>query len=201
MPNSIDYKTKYKELKLKYKESVDLAFRLGVEEGMRQGQVQQAQQAQAQAEQAQALQANASGQPGQPGEEGAAPGQPPQTDGSELDQHIGQLEGMLGQSKQGSPEQQTLQKSIQGIKSVQSSLKTAYDLKKSQDAIKTIGKNLKTPFTLSKTATKNLTVPQTKALNDQEQLIQDFMKTFDEESKKTGEAITKTLSVEQLLKV
>jgi hypothetical protein len=198
----VDYKNKYKELKLKFKDTVDLAFRLGVEEGMRQGQVQQAQQAQASAEQAQQAQM---GQPGQPGQDpNAQPGQemnsPESPDGSELDQHIGQLEGMLGQSKPGSPEQAEFQKSLNGIKAFQKSLKDISDLRKSEKAIAAIGKAMKAPFTLSRSATKNMSVPAQKALNMQEEIVKDFMKSFDEEKAKATETITKTLNYEQLLK-
>lgn len=194
----VEWKNKYKELKLKFKDTVDLAFRLGVEEGMRQGQVQQAQQAQADA---QAMQQSAAG--GQ--DPNAQPGQSSDDmnslDGSELDQHIGQLEGMLSQSKSGSVEQGALQKSLDGIKAFQNSLKQASELRKSEKAIKEIGKaiNIK-PFTLSKAATKNMTQPAQKALNDQEKIISEMMKSWEEEEKKAAESITKTLDFEQLIK-
>ena len=198
----INYKEKYKELKLKFKETVDLAFRLGVEEGMRQGQVQQAQQAQASAEAAQ--QAAMGGQPGQPGDPNAQgqegmPGQE-QSDGSELDQHIGQLESMLQKSESGSPEYLSFKKSLDGIKSFQSSLRQASDLKKSEKAINAIGKALKPAFALSKAATKNMSEPAKKALSMQEQIVNELMKSMSEEEAKATETITKTLNFEQILK-
>lgn len=191
----INWENKYKELKLKFKDTVDLAFRLGVEEGMRQGQVQQAQQAQQAAAAAQM-------QPGQdpnaqPGQEMNDPGSP---DGSELDQHIGQLESMLQGSKPGSMEQQGLQKSLDGIKAFRSNLKQASDLRKSEKAIREIGKAINAPFTLNKAATKNLSESGKKALNMQEQIVSDLMKAMDEEQAKAAEAITKTLNFEQVLK-
>lgn len=197
----IDYKNKYKELKLKFKDTVDLAFRLGVEEGMRQGQVQQAQQAEAAAQQAAQM-----GQPGQPGQDpNAPPGQEmpgqEQSDGSELDQHIGQLEGMLQGSKAGSPEQASLQKSLVGIKAFQKSLKDSSDLRKSEKAIAAIGKAMKKPgFTLGKGATKNMSQPAKAALNMQEQIVSTMMKSWEEEEKIASESINKTLKLEQLLK-
>jgi hypothetical protein len=198
--SNANYKIKYKELKLKFKDTVDLAFRLGVEEGMRQGQVQQAQQAQAAAQQQ--AQMSQMGQPGQdpnaqPGQE--MPGQE-QSDGSELDQHIGQLEGMLQGSKPGSPEQGSLKKSLDGIKAFRSSLKQASDLRKSEKAIAAIGKAMNPSFTLGKAATKNMSAPAQKALSQQEQIVNEMMKSFAEEEKKASEAITKTLNFEQLLK-
>lgn len=200
MLNSIDYKQKYQELKLKYKETVDLAFRLGVEQGLQQAQVQQAQQAQAQAEQAQ--QAAMGQQFGQPGQDpSTSPEQEMGQDGSEMDQHINTLESMLGSAKPGSPEEANLQKSLNGFKAFQSSLKQTYELQKSEKAIKAIGKAMKTPFTLSKSATKNMSEPAKKALSMQEQIVEELMKSMSEEESKTAEAITKTLNFEQLLKV
>lgn len=186
-----DYKLKYNDLKLKFHDAVDVAFRLGFEAGAQQAQVQQAQQAEAAAQQAQQA---AMGQPGQemPGQEGS--------DGSELDQHIGQLEGMLQNSKPGSIEQEGLQKSLDGIKAVRFSLKNAYEMKKSEQAIKAIGKALKPAFKLSKAATKNLTEPAKKALSMQEQIVADLMKSMDEEEEQLKNSVTKTLNLEQILK-
>ena len=199
-----DWKLKYSDLKLKFLDAMDVSFRLGFEQGAQQAQVQQAQQAQADAQAAQ--QAAAMGQqPGQdpnapPGQDPNVPGSPDGSDGSELDQHIGQLEGMLSQSKPGSPEQAGLQKSLDGIKAFQSDLRQKYEFKKSEAAIKAIGKAMKTPYTFSKAATKNMSVPAQKALNMQEEIVKDFMKSFDEEKAKATETITKTLNYEQLLK-
>lgn len=189
-----DWKLKYKDLKLKFHDAVDVSFRLGFEAGAQQAQVQQAQQQQAAAEQAQ--QAAMMGQdPNAPGQEGQMPGE--EANGSELDQHINTLEGMLGS---GSPDPASFQKSLNGIKSFMTDLKTKYELKKSEKAIAAIGKALKSPFTLSKTATKNLSEPAKKALNMQEQIVSDLMKSFDEEEKKAAEAVTKTLNFEQILR-
>lgn len=193
-----DWKLKYQDLKLKFHDSVDLAFRLGMEQGLQQAQVQQAQQAQVDAQAQQA--AMMGGQPGQPGQDpNAMPGQE-QSDGSELDQHIGQLESMLQSSKPGSPEQSNLQKSLQDVKSFQSKLKQSSDLRKSEKAIAAIGKSMKPAFTLSKAATKNLSEHGKKALSMQEQIVEDLIKSMAEEEKKATEAITKTLNFEQLLK-
>ena len=198
-----DYKLKYNDLKLKFMDAVDVSYRLGVEYGLQQAQVQQAQQAQASAEQA-AQAAQMGGQPGQPGQDpNAQPGQEmpgqEQSDGSELDQHISQLESMV-QPNSGSAEQAVLQKSIQDIKAFQSKLRQAHDLKKSEQAIKAIGKAMKPVFTLSKSATKNMSESAKSALNGQEKIVQEVMKSFAEEEKKASESITKTLGFEQLIK-
>jgi hypothetical protein len=192
-----NYKIKYQDLKLRFHDAIDTAFRLGFEQGAQQAQMQQAQQAEQAAQQA-------AMQPGQdpnaqPGQEGQMPGQE-QSDGSELDQHIGQLEGMLSQSKSGSPEQAAFQKSLDGIKSFQKSLKDASDLRKSEKAIISIGKAMKAPFTLGKAATKNMSEPAKKALSMQEQIVDELMKSMADEEAKAAETITKTLNFEQLLK-
>lgn len=184
-----DWKLKYRDLKLKFLDCVDTSFRLGYEAGAQGAQLQQAQQDQA-AEQA------AAAQPGMPGQDpNAQPGMPGQ-DGSELDQHIGTLEGMLGQAKPGSPEQAGLQKSLNGIKAFQLTLKKSANDKMISD----IGKAMKPKFTLGKSATKNLSESGKKALNMQEQIVADLMKSMDDEQAKAATAITKTLDFEQLLK-
>lgn len=183
-----DWKLKYSDLKLKFHDAVDVAFRLGYEAGAQGAQLQQMQQ-----------DPNQDGMGQQPGEQSGDSGQFGQ-DGSELDQHIGTLEGMLGQAKPGSVEQEGLKKSLNEIKTIQSNMKQKYELRKSEEAIKAIGKAMKAPFTLSKTATKNLSDHGKKALNDQEKIVDDLMKSFAEEEKKATEAITKTLDFEQILK-
>jgi len=186
-----DWKLKYQDLKLKFHDAVDVSFRLGYEAGAQGAQLQQAQQDQA-AAQAQA------GQMGGTGEDPNAQMEPgaDQSDGSELDQHIGTLEGMLNQSKPGSPEQAGLKKSLDFL----FGLKQKHELRKSEQAIKAIGKAMKAPFTLGKAATKNLSESGKKALSMQEQIVADLMKSMDEEEAKAKEAITKTLNLEQLIK-
>ena len=190
-----DYKLKYADLKLKFHDAVDVAFRLGFEQGAQQAQVQQSQQAEAAAQQA-------AMQPGQ--DPNAQPGQdmnnPESPDGSELDQHIGQLENLLADSKPGSMEQAGLQKSLNGIKSFQFNLKQTAELKKSEKAIAAISKAMKPKFSLGKAATKNMSETAKRALNSQEQIVEDLMKSFAEEEKKAAESITKTLNFEQILK-
>ena len=183
-----DWKLKYSDLKLKFHDAVDTAFRLGYEAGAQGAQLQQAQQAQA----------AATAQPGMPGQE--QPGMEQQPDGSELDQHIAALESMVGSNKPGSPEDAALQKSLNGIKSFQQELKKSSDLRKSEKAIAEIGKAMKAPFTLGKSATKNLSDSGKKALSMQEQIVEDLMKSMAEEEAKVKESINKTLSLEQLLK-
>jgi alcohol dehydrogenase class IV len=64
-----DYKAKYNDLKMKYLNTVDLSWRLGYEQGLKDAQTEQAQQQQMQSD---AMDQQAAGT--QPGEESAAPG-------------------------------------------------------------------------------------------------------------------------------
>jgi hypothetical protein len=119
----VNYKAKYHALRLKFMDSMDMAFRLGYEQGGKDAQVDQAVQAAADAQAAAAGaqgQVDAEGNPiggdegGQPGEEGGQPpgqgapgqegaqppgqGQPPGAgapNSSELDQHIAKLESIV----------------------------------------------------------------------------------------------------------
>jgi hypothetical protein len=187
-----DYKIKYEDLKLKFHDAIDVAFRLGFEQGAQSSQMKQAEQAQAMAQ--------SGGMPGQEQPQDSQEfGQQP-SDGSELDQHIGTLESMLQKSDPTSPEALSLKKSLDGIRSFQSTLRQASELKKSEHAIKEIGKAMKKPLQMRPTATKNLSEHGKKALNDQEKIVEELMKSFAEEEKKVTEAITKTLDFEQVLK-
>jgi hypothetical protein len=193
-----DYRLKYNDLKLKFLDAVDVSFRLGFEQGAQQAQVQQAQQQQADAQAAQ--QAAAGQQPGAPGEEDPNAQMEAGSDGSELDQHIGKLESMLQKTEVGSLEYMDFKKSLDGIKSYQAEIKQKHDLKKSEMAISSINKALKSPFTFSKAATKNLSEPAKKALTMQEQIVDDFMKSFDEEKEKASQSVTKAIDLAQILK-
>jgi hypothetical protein len=114
MSNKVDWKQKYMEIRSKYMNAIDTAFRLGVQEGQRiaemenmQMQLQQAQQQAAAAAQAAAAQSMPGGMPGEemPPEEGGMPGEemPPEEggmpgeemppeEGDELGQSIDELE-------------------------------------------------------------------------------------------------------------
>lgn len=202
----INYKEKYKELKLKLKDLSDLSFRLGVEEGLRQGQIQQQQQQQQmEMQQAQAAQAQGMlGEQGQPGQEdqqqdpNAQPGQEA-SNGSELDSHIAQLESMLQKTDAGKPEYAALKKSLDSVKAFQSDLRHKHDLKKSEEAIKAIGKALKKPFAMNKRAESNMSQFAKGALNSQEKLVQDIMKGWADEEKTVLAQVNKTLGIEGIL--
>lgn len=204
----INYKAKYQELKQKYMKSVDAAFRLGYEQGSNDAQMQAAQQQQAdqQAMQQASMAGQSGGQPGQPAEgQEAAPGgespdQPPASahpQGSELDQHISQLEGMLGKSELTEEDLSDLKKSI-------STLKQGIELAKSQAAIKGIAKalNKSLPNLIAPkhAGTQNLTQPAKNALSAQELIVQNLFKTWDEQEKNAGKSIKDILANEGLTK-
>lgn len=206
-----DYKKKYLELRSKYINDLDMAFRLGVEQGMQNAQQEQALDAQAQRNDLDAQ--NAAGgqpQPGQPGEqpeqsgseEGSSeqpeqnPGMEAQGQGSELDHHINTLEGMLG--KDSSPE---VQKSLQAILSLRKAEKLSLELKKSQTAISGIAKALHKPsFKLGVQASHNLEDNAKKSVTMQHKIVNDIMKSWDDGEKKAASQIEAILNVEGILK-
>jgi hypothetical protein len=123
--SNVDYKTKYKEMKAKMLESVDVSYRLGYEQGFKEA-TQEAQMAQMQQQQqeAAAMQQAAMGQDpnaqqdpnamgaegGMPPEAGGEPmgGQMPPEDmgqegepeqGGELDQYLAELENMVSKGE------------------------------------------------------------------------------------------------------
>jgi len=123
--SNVDYKTKYKEMKAKMLESVDVSYRLGYEQGFKEA-TQEAQMAQMQQQQQEtaAMQQAAMGQDpnaqqdpnamgaegGMPPEAGGEPmgGQMPPEDmgqegepeqGGELDQYLAELENMVSKGE------------------------------------------------------------------------------------------------------
>lgn len=120
MSSKIDWKQKYQELRSKYLNAVDVAFRLGVQEGMRNAEIQQLQtqlqEAQAQAQAAMAASSQPPiGEDGMPVDDQGTPvddqGMPVEEEmvdasegegegeGDELDQSINELEGLVKKEK------------------------------------------------------------------------------------------------------
>lgn len=201
MPAAINYKSKYLELRSKYIADLDMAFRLGIEEGAKQAQQQQAIDAQAKAQEMEMQKQNieAGGQDTQPGqpEEIAQEGAPSAAQGgSELDQHISKLEGMLGNNPE--PE---IQKSLQAIVSLRKNEKEAIEMKKSELAIKGIAKALHKPaFKIGVQAAHNLTDSAKRAVTLQHKIVNDVMKAWQEEESKASKDIKNILDVEGLIK-
>lgn len=225
----IDFKKKYHALRLKFVESMNMSFRLGFEQGQKEAQMEQALQA---ASDAQAAAANAQnqvdengnpindevdengnpiedqpGQEAQPGQE-SEEGQPPMAgapNGSELDQHISKLEGLVSGSNASEPAaQEEIKKSLASIKSWQMKKSQYEELAKSQKAISGIKKALKGPakhdYKVGMVASHNLDSNQKKALSMQEKMVSDIMKSWSDEESQVSKSISNILSVEGLKK-
>jgi len=213
MSNSqVNYKQKYEELKMKFMESVDTAFRLGFEQGAVQGmqdaQMQQ-QQAQQEAEQNAAGIGQGQGSEGSPaGTEqmenpnGGGIDDVPDSEnpaGSELDQHIAKLESMVSKSETPFAD---LAKAISDLKSVRKSqtnnITFGREMKKSTQAISGIAKALHKPaFKLSVQASHNMNSNAKSAVGMQEKIVGDIMKSWAEEEKTATSDIQKILNTVQ----
>lgn len=188
-------------------ESVDAAFRLGYEQGAQEAQMDaMAQQQQQQADEMAAQSGmQAGGDPSQ--EENQDPNSGPDVTGapesahpggSELDQHISELEGMLGKSEM---DPQELMKSVQALRKVQKEIKLQTELKKSSQAISGITKALHKPkFKISAQANHNMTNNAKKAVTMQQDIVTGIMKSWEEEEAKTGKDILSQLKVEGHIK-
>ena len=207
MSNQINYKQKYMELKSKFMSSVDEAFRLGFEQGAQQEQQNQMAQQQQQQQELQAAQAAGmnQGQPGQPGvpnedpsQEAPPQGAPDSQGGSELDQHIAQLESMLGKSEISGDD---LKKALADLKSLQAKNHLESELKKSAKAIPAIAKALHKPaFKIGVQASHNMNSNAKSAVNMQEKIVTDIMKAWADEEQTASSKIADVISVEGLSK-
>lgn len=203
----VDYKAKYLDLKTKYQETVDLAWRLGFEQGAQQAQLDQAAQQQAEASQM-AMAANGQPQPGQEGEAApgeAAPGEEAQSgqpqsqnpNGDELDSHIAKLESMLGKSEIDAFQLQDLKKTLSDIRSLQVQI----NLTKSLDSIKNtkFGK-LQKSQPLSPRLQTNLPEPAKKALSLQENIVKSVFEKWSKDESQAASDINSILNVDGIVK-
>lgn len=230
MAGEINYKQKYQELKAKYMNAVDVAFRLGFEEGAKQSQVDQANQQmqdQAAAEQAggapgQPPSENNNGAPGTP-DQGAAPdksgapsvqptpaaagaptaGGAPMKEsenpaGSELDQHIAELEAMIKKSEEPNDD---LKKSLDQVKAIRANITFREEMKKSQEAIPAIAKALHKPaFKFGVQAAHNLSSTAKSSVSMHHKIVEGIMEKWEKEESKAGKDILSALSVEGVTK-
>jgi hypothetical protein len=198
-----DYKAKYNDLKMKYLNTVDLSWRLGYEQGLKDAQTEQAQQQQMQSD---AMDQQAAGT--QPGEESAAPGteekseaQPPVSQNpngdDELGQHIEKLESMLGKAEITPFELQDLKKTLNDIRSLQVSI----NLTKSMESIKNVkmGK-LNKSQAFSPRAIANLPEQSKKALTLQEKIVADVFTKWAKDESQASSAISSILNVDGITK-
>lgn len=185
-----NYKLKYEELKLKFVDSMDMAFRLGYEQGAKEAQLEQLMQAQAM--QAQAMQNQATQEDAQQAEQEPEVAEVHEN-GSELDHHIAELESLINKSEV-SP--QDLKKTLEGLKTFSKVKKENNELKRSEKAVKALAKHME----LGKQAKVNLNVQQKNALTLQHKIVNDIMKSWEDQEKKAEKDITNTLAIEGLLK-
>lgn len=199
--SQIDYKSKYMNLKAKFMNTTDLAWRLGYEQGLKDAQLDQLQQQQMQNDAMAQSQAGAS----QLGQESADPTKPEEQptpisqnpNGDELDQHINKLESMLGKSEISSLEIQDLKKTLSDIRSLQVQI----NLTKSLEGIKNtkLAKS-QAPFKLTPKLEANLTPPAQKALTLQHKIVGDIFKKWSNDESKTSNEISSILDLEGIIK-
>jgi hypothetical protein len=200
----VDYKAKYLDLKTKYQETADLAWRLGYEQGLKRLTARtNAAQQQAQADQM-AMAANGQPQPGQEGEQPgqeaeAQPGQPQSQNpnGDELDSHIARLESMLGKGELTSTDLGDLKKTLSDIRSLQVQI----NLTKSMESIKnTKFSPLKKSQSLSPRLQANLPEPAKKALSMQENIVKSVFDKWAKDEQQAASDISSIIGIEGITK-
>jgi len=163
-----DYRVKYIDLRSKLVESTDVAYRLGYEEGLKKGQEQaqqQMEQQQAEMEQQQMMAQQGmegqegqmpQGMEGQEGQEGQMPqgmegqeSQMPQGqeefEGSEIDQHINELESLVAKGEK--PKVTDIRKAVLALAGLRKSQKIkASELKATASSQRNIVKNILKSF-------------------------------------------------------
>lgn len=214
--SEINWKQKYMDLKQDYMKDVDAGFRLGFEQGQMKAQndsVMQAQQQQAEQMQSDtqnqhddqmSLGGSAGDQNSDPSAEikqenpgGMATPDSQHPGGSELDQHISQLEQMV---QKGEATPADLMKALAGFKDLRKSITFKAEMRKSEAAIPGIVKALHTPkFKISQQSNHNLSSAAKNAVSLQHKIVTDVMKHWAEEEKNTSKSILDQLKVEGLV--
>ena len=200
MSDSVDYKKKYQDLRGRFINSMDSAFRMGYEKGSGDAQMQQMQQQQAQQAQMQQQMQQAQMQGQDPGMAQDPNAQDPnaqdpnaqqaqgaqQQPGSqeELDQYISELEGLVNKSEIKSDD---LKKSLEKIKTFQMMSKIKF-------------KPMAKSNSFAPQAAANLTGNAKRELSLQQKIIDDIMTKWEQEAPKSiGEAM-QVLGTEALTK-
>ena len=195
MANEQIWKTKYQDLKMKFINAVDNAFRMGMEQGLLQAQIQQVQdqQMQAQAQQGQASPAQSGGSTDVNGNEIGQtadtkvsepkfpePGQEPEQSqqqhpsGTPLDQHISELEGLMGKSELSDD-----------------------DIKKALEHIQLIKNDSHSHHT--REMSPNLDHSSKEALKMQSDIVSKVFSNWEKEEKRASNDILNTLNMDGLL--
>lgn len=195
--DGIDYKKKYEDLRSRYIQSLDVAFRTGYEQGFNESQNQaMAQQAAQQSQMMGAMQSQA-GMPQQ--DQGGAPqdqagtvevpsGQEQSAQGQdELDEAISTLEQLVNKSE---PSIGDLKKSIEMIKSEHLHKK----LMKKTKSIDITPKQYSTSYKV------NLPENSKAAVAMQQKIVDDILRKWEQEQGQSSRDITQVLSTEALTK-
>jgi hypothetical protein len=229
MPGEVNYKQKYQELRSKYMNAVDVAFRLGFEEGSKQSQMDSANQ------QMQQAAAQPPGAPGQPPKENnnGAPGTPSQGAGPDKSGAPSiqpqPTEPVPPASSTGAPMKESenpegseldqhiaklesmIQKSenpsedlvasLDAIKHIRADMLFRAELRKSAEAIPAIAKALHKPaFKFGVQASHNLDHAAKSAATMHHKIVGNIMEKWEKEEQKAGKDILSVLNVEGVTK-
>lgn len=184
-----DYKAKYMDLKAKFLNTTDLAWRLGYEQGLKDSQLEQLQQTQMMTQQA-SQPSNAA--PTEEHEESTPSPVSENPNGDELGQHIEKLESMLGKGEIAPIELQSLKKTLNDIRSLQ----VQSNLAKSMESIR----NTKMPLTFSPKNQANLNDTAKKSLSLQEKIVSDIFTKWEKDESKAFNDISSIINAEGIIK-
>jgi hypothetical protein len=193
--DGIDYKKKYMDLRARFVEALDIAFRTGYEQGYNESQIQSmAQQAQMQAQQTAMMQ----GQMGAAGAEDYGMEQTsegemtaPEAGGDEMDAAIAELEQLVNKSE---PSIEDMKKSLEVIKNKRM-------FQKLQKATKEAGKKMgQPPKPLSLSYKVNLPEDAKQAVSMQSKIVDDILKKWEQEAQNSARDITSILGTEAITK-
>jgi hypothetical protein len=197
--DGVDYKKKYMDLRARFVEALDIAFRTGYEQGSNETQVQNmAQQAQMQAQQAAMMQSQMAAGPAMnqppgaempPGIDQQAP--VPEAGGDEMDAAIAELESLVNKSE---PSIEDMKKSLEVIKNNRM-------FQKLQKATKEAGKKMgQPPRPLSLSYKVNLPEDAKQAVSMQSKIVDDILKKWEQEAQNSARDITSILGTEAITK-
>ena len=185
--SEVDYKKRYDDLKLKFLRSLDISWRLGYEQGLKDSQIEQMNQqmnqqnmmaqGQPQQDQYSAQQEQYSAQQGQDGQDGGVPseqdvlghtdeGQNVQENQDEMGGHLDELEAAIGKSELSPKDVNKLQKAIATLKA------------------------------FSQRVSDNLPENSKKTHSLQQKIVENILDKWDNESKKSGGKILDIIGTE-----
>lgn len=177
--NGVDYKKKYQNLRARYIEAIDVAYRSGFEAGMTKAQ----QESMMQQMQMQAAQQAQGGMPAQ----GPAAAQPPQIQGpDEVSQAVAELESLVNKSEP----------SVDDLKKTINSLKDNLMHKSLSEKTKEIG----LPKVYSNSYKVNLPESGKQEVAIQTKIVDDILNKWSQEATEVSRDIATVLGTESLTK-